>query len=100
MLPLRSMCLHHVIALVLVYLAYFSLRQMFRYSFDSILKCLPAVLFSLLDNSLMSSRLLRAFLWGCLYRKFPEKWLLIPVIGSEGKDPECARDYKETEQSL
>lgn len=56
------MCLHHVIALVLVYLAYFSLREMFRYSFDSILKCLPAVLFSLLDNSLMSSRLLRAFL--------------------------------------
>lgn len=54
------MCLHHAIALVLVYLAYFSLRQMFHYSFDSILKCLPAVLFLLLDNSLLSSRLLRA----------------------------------------
>lgn len=38
MLHLLSMCLHHVIALVLVYLAYFSLTEMLYYSFDSILK--------------------------------------------------------------
>lgn len=57
-LQLLSMYLHHTIALVLIYLADFSLRQMFHYSFDSILKCLPAVLFSLLGNSLLSTRLL------------------------------------------
>lgn len=55
------MCLHHVIVLVLVYLAYFSLRQMFHYGFDSILKCLPSVIL-LLDNSRLSSRLLTVFL--------------------------------------
>lgn len=73
MLHLLSMCLHHTVALVLVYLAYFSLRQMFHYRFDSILKCLPAVQFLLLDNSLLSRRLLSVFPLGCLYRKFPEK---------------------------
>jgi len=57
LLHLLSVCLHHAIALVLVYLAYFSLGQMFHYSLGSILKFLPAVLFLLLNNSLLSSRL-------------------------------------------
>lgn len=100
MLHLLSMCLHHAVVLASVYLAYFSLRQMFHYSFGSILKCLPSVPLSLLDNCLLNSRLLTVFLWGCHYRSIPDKWLLMSPRRMKGKGPECARDYRETERSF